>query len=462
MQTGASRLNKKPKSITKERQKAIRSLFPEVFVEGKINWDRFQLALSSEIDSDEEQFGLTWKGKRSCYQMIRDPPQGDVVPQPEESLNWDTTKNLFYEGDNLDILKKLQKSHRGKIKMIYIDPPYNTGKQFVYADKYSESLPSSNGTNKSKLEKSPSEQNNETAGRYHSNWLNMMFPRLFLARHLLTEDGVIFISIDDHEVHNLRHVLNEIFGEANFVEEIIWKKRSTPPNDKVIGAAHEYILVYAKNIRKVSLNLKPRSAKQLDRYQNPDDHPKGPWVAGDLMANIKGGRYVKSLYFPIVNPKTGEEHYPSSNGNWRFNKTKIEKLLEKGEIFFGDNGDRRPKLKRFLCDVKNGTPNTTLWDFVPLNTHGSMEMAKLFGISSIFDNPKPCGLILELLRLGSNKNGIILDFFSGSCTTAHAVLALNREDGGKRKFIMIQLPEPTSEGSEAYNAGYHTISEIGK
>jgi len=289
-----------------------------------------------------------------------------------------------------------------------------------------------------------------------------MYPRLFLSHPLLSEDGAIFISIDDHEVHNLRQILNEIFGEENFVEELIWKKKSTPPNNKMIGAIHEYILIYAKDIRKLSLNLRPRSSEQIQRYQNPDNHPKGPWIPGDLMSNVKGGRYVKSLYFPIINPNTGEKHYPNSNGNWRFNKKKIEELIKKGDIYFSDNGDRRPKLKRFLSDVKEGTPNTTLWDFVPLNTHGSLEMRKLFGVSSIFDNPKPCGLIIELLKLGSNRDDIILDFFSGSCTTAHAVLELNYQDGGHRNFIMVQLPEPTKEKSEAFKAGFKTVSDIGK
>ncbi|MDQ1273797.1 MAG: adenine-specific DNA-methyltransferase, partial [Planctomycetota bacterium] len=200
----------------------------------------------------------------------------------------------------------------------------------------------------------------------------------------------------------------------------------------------------------------------VERYQNPDNHPKGPWTAGDLMSNVKGGRYVKSLYFPIVNPIAGEEHFPTSNGNWRFNKKKIDGLISKGGIYFGDNGDRRPKLKRFLSDVKEGAPNTTLWDFVPLNTRGSLEMKELFGISTIFDNPKPCGLIIELLKLGSNKDDLVLDFFSGSSTTAHAVLALNEEDGCNRKFIMVQLAEPKNVDSEASKAGYSTIADIGK
>ncbi|MDD5616582.1 MAG: site-specific DNA-methyltransferase [Candidatus Methanoperedens sp.] len=304
--------------------------------------------------------------------------------------------------------------------------------------------------------------NSKDSGHYHSNWLSMMYPRLFLARNLLKEDGVIFVSIDDNEVHNLRLMMNEVFGEENFIEQIIWKKRSTPPNDKVIGASHEYIVIYCKNLELVSLNLRPRTEEQVARYKNPDNHPKGPWTSGDLMANIKGGRYVKSLYFPIINPNTGEEHYPSSNGNWRFNKEKIEELMKNNEIYFGEDGLSRPKLKRFLCDVKEGITYTTLWDFVPFNTQGSNEMTELLGNLAIFDNPKPAGLLRELCNLGMNSNDIVFDFFSGSGTIAHAVLELNTEDGGNRKFIMVQLPEKCDEKSEAFKAGYKTISDIGK
>lgn len=290
----------------------------------------------------------------------------------------------------------------------------------------------------------------------------MIYSRLRLARNLLTDDGVIFISIDDNELENLKKVCNEIFGEENFIACAIWKKRSTPPNDKVIGAAHEYILMYAKSLPDVGLNLRKRTSEQLSRYKNPDNHPKGPWMSDNLMANVKGGRYVQSLYYPIVNPNTGEEHYPSSNGNWRFNQEKMQQLISNNEIYFGKDGKGRPKLKRFLSEVKDGITYTTLWDFVPLNLRGSAEMTELLGNLKIFDNPKPSGLLLELCRLGSQKDSIILDFFSGSGTTAHSVMQLNKEDGGNRKFIMVQLPELTDEKSEAYNAGFSNICEIGE
>lgn len=453
----------KSRSITEEQREKLRQLFPEIFTEEKIDWDRLQQTLGTHLENGKERFGLTWRGKAECFRIIQEPSIGTLLPAPGESVDWDTTENLFIEGDNLETLKLLQKSYYGKVKMIYIDPPYNTGKEFIYPDKYAESLDTYLAyTGQVDAEGKKFSTNTETGGRYHSNWLNMMFPRLFLARNLLRDDGVIFVSIDDHEVHNLREMMNEIFGEENFIESIIWKKRSTPPNDQIIGAAHEYVLIYSKDIQHLSLNLRQRTGDQLERYQNPDNHPKGVWAPGDLMANVKGGRYVKSLYFPIINPNTGEEHYPSSKGNWRFNKEKIEELIRNGEIYFGDNGKGRPKLKRFLSDVKRGITYTTLWDFVPLNTQGSNEMAELLGNMTIFNNPKPSGLVLEMLKLGSSQDSIILDFFAGSCTTAHSILELNKEDGGSRKFITVQLPEPTGEDSEAFKAGYKTIADIGK
>ncbi|MGB8216001.1 MAG: site-specific DNA-methyltransferase [Candidatus Methanoperedens sp.] len=369
----------------------------------------------------------------------------------------------------MEVLKVLQKSYFGKIKMIYIDPPYNTGNdKFIYPDKFSEtrdeylSRIGDRDETGYMTREGLFRTNSKDSGHYHSNWLSMMYPRLFLSRNLMREDGVIFVSIDDNEVHNLRLMMNEVFGEENFIEQIIWKKRSTPPNDQVIGASHEYIVIYCKNLELVSLNLRPRTEEQVERYKNPDNHPKGPWTSGDLMANIKGGRYVKSLYFPIINPNTGEEHYPSSNGNWRFNKEKIEELIRNNEIYFGEDGTSRPKLKRFLCDVKEGITYTTLWDFVPFNTQGSKEMTELLGNLAIFDNPKPVGLLKELSKLGMNRNDIVLDFFSGSGTIAHSILELNKEDDGNRKFLVVQLPEKTDNNSEAYKAGYETIAEIGK
>jgi len=445
-------------SITDEQQAKLKALFPEIFTEGgKVDFERLKLTLGGTVDTGKERYGMNWPGKADCFKTIQRPSMATLVPARSESVNFDTTENLIIEGDNLEVLKLLQKSYLGRVKMIYVDPPYNTGNEFIYPDDFSESLETYlRYTGQVDAEGRKFSTNTETDGRFHSKWLNMMYPRLFLARNLLGDDGVIFISIDDAEVDNLRKLCNEIFGEENFIEQIIWKKRSTPPNDKMIGANHDYILIFAKNVESVGLNLRERSQEQLDRYKNPDKHPKGEWTAGDLMANVKGGRYVASLNFPIKNPNTGEEHYPSSNGNWRFSKDRIAELMANNEIYFGEDGKGRPKLKRFLRDVKDGITYPTIWDFAPLNTEGSAEMASLLGSMTAFENPKPSGLIVELLKLGSSKDGIVLDFFAGSGTTGHAVFAQNLEDGGTRKFILVQLPEPTGRNE------FKTIADITK
>jgi adenine-specific DNA-methyltransferase len=443
--------------LTARKEELLR-LFPMVRTEdGLIDFEKLKRLLGEFADVGRERYGMTWPGKAECFQAIQIPSMGTLLPIPTESLNFDTTENLFIEGDNLEALKLLQKSYVGKIKMVYIDPPYNTGSDFIYPDNYSESLQAYlEYTKQVDDEGRRFGTNSDTEGRFHSRWMNMIYPRLHLAWNLLSDDGVIFISIDDGEEANLRKMCDEVFGEENFVEKIIWKKRSTPPNDKIIGANHDYILIFAKNINSLSLNLRARTDIQVARYKNSDNHPKGPWAPGDLMANVKGGRYVPSLYFPIKNPKTGEEHYPGKNGNWRFNKGKIEQLIANNEIYFGEDGKGRPKLKRFLRDVKEGVTYPTIWDFVPLNTQGSEEMTKIFGNMTTFENPKPSGLIKELLRLGSDEDSIVLDYFAGSGTTAHAVLELNKETQGNRKFILIQLPEPTN------NKDFPTIAEITK
>jgi adenine-specific DNA-methyltransferase len=349
------------------------------------------------------------------------------------------------------------------VKCIYIDPPYNTGNDFVYKDNFKEGERAyweQTGVTQAGVKMST---NTRSDGRFHSNWLNMIYPRLLVARQLLREDGVIFVSIDDNEVTHLRKVMDEVFGEANFVAQILWKKRSTPPNDKVIGANHDYIISYAKSIENVGLNLRERGDKQLARFQNPDNHPKGEWAPGDLMANVKGGRYVESLYFPIVNPTTGEEHYPGTpeaKSNWRFNKDRITQLIANNEISFGEDNRGRPKLKRFLSEVKEGMTYPSIWDFVPLNTRGTTEMELMFSNGRIFDNPKPVGLLSELFRLGADNDSIIFDFFGGSGSSAQAVFELNKEDEGTRKVISVQIPEATDVSSEAHKAGFKKISDI--
>ncbi len=468
--------------IIENQLEKLKQLFPEAITEGKIDWEKLQATLGKEnIEFLNERYVLNWAGKADAFKVLQQSTTATLKPCPGEGINdgfgslsfgegrGGASENVFIEGENLEVLKVLQKAYYGKVKCIIIDPPYNTGNDsFIYPDSFKESKEDYQKRIGDKdeegylMKEGLFRKNSKDSGHYHSNWLCMMYPRLFLAKNLLRDDGVIFVHIDDNEVHNLRLIMNEIFGEENFIVQILWKKRSTPPNDQIIGTNHDYILVFAKDKLKVNLNLRTRNKEQIERYKNPDNHTKGPWTAGDLMANVKGGRYVASLYFPIINPKTEEEHFPSSNGNWRFSKETIQRLISNNEIYFGEDGKGRPKLKRFFSEVKDGITYPSIWDFVPLNTKGSQEMSELLGNMNIFDNPKPVGLINEIIRLATDKACFILDFFAGSATTAQAVLELNKEDGGNRKFILVQLPELCNEESEAYKAGYKTIADIGK
>jgi len=458
--------------FTQENIAKLAELFPNCITESTdekgvlkraIDFDQLRQELSSSIvEGSQERYQLNWPGKREALLTANAPIAKTLRPCREESVDFDTTKNLFIEGDNLDALKLLQETYLNKVKMIYIDPPYNTGRDFVYDDDFAEDAESF--LFKSLQTSASGERlvaNPESNGRFHSDWLSMMYARIRLARSLLAEDGIFLASIDDGEISNLRKICDEVFGEDQFTAQIIWKKRNTPPNDKVIGAQHDYILLYVKNGLS-GINLRTRTQDQIDRYKNPDNHPKGPWVAGDLSGNVKGGRYSQALNYPIKNPNTGEQYFPPNNGNWRFNGARIEKLISEDAIYFGKDGKSAPKLKRFLCDVKEGATWTSLWDFAPFNTSGSNEMGEIFGNSVIFENPKPVGLLEYIVELGSVPDAIVLDFFAGSSTTAHAVMKKNAEDGGKRRYIMVQIPEPCDEKSEAFKAGYKTIAEIGK
>lgn len=442
----------------------LQSLFPEAFAEGKVQFDVLKQLLGGVVDESDEKYGLNWHGKRRARQIALTPSTGTLRPCPDESVDWDTTQNLMIEGDNLEVLKLLQKSYAGKVKMIYIDPPYNTGKDFVYPDNFRDSIGNYLELTGQVEGGAKLTANSDTSGRFHTDWLNLMYPRLKLARTLLREDGILLVSLDDGEIDNLRLLLKEIFGEENFVAQILWKKRSSPPNDKIIGANHDYIALFCRNIDSVKLNLKERSQDQLERYRNPDNHPKGVWAPGDLMANVKGGRYVETLNYPIVNPTTGQSHLPSvtERGNWRFSKEKIEALIAQNEIYFGEDGKGRPKLKRFLCDVKDGVSYSTIWDFVPLNTKGSSEMQELFGNSTVFESPKPVGLIQELTKLGTENGDLIMDFFAGSGTTGHAVMAQNSLDNGSRRFILVQLPESLEAQKNEQKTAYDYCEQLNK
>jgi adenine-specific DNA-methyltransferase len=442
----------------------LADLFPAAVKDGALDVEalRAELGDFEEIKPGDETYELNWVGKQAAKKEAFKPLLGKTLALKDDGKNCETTQNIYIEGDNLEALKLLRQNYYGEVKMIYIDPPYNTGKDFVYTDKFtaradeSEEEEGAISNEGKRLVK-----NEKTSNRFHARWLDMMYPRIRLAKDLLNEEGIIFISIDDGEITNLRALCDEVFGEDKFAAQIIWKKRNTPPNDRVIGAQHDYILVYVKTSLS-GIRLRPRSVDQIARYKNPDNHPKGPWAAGDLTGNVKGGRYSAALYFPVVNPNTGKEFFPANNGNWRFNADKIKTLIANDEIYFGKDGTSAPKLKRFLADVKEGATWTSLWDFAPFNTDGSNEMQEIFGNSVLFESPKPSGLIKLICQAGSGPNDLVLDFFSGSSTTAHAVMQLNAEDGGKRRHIMVQLPEVCDSSTEASKAGYKTIAEIGK
>lgn len=454
-------LDGKTPDLAEENIDKLKQLFPEVFTEGKIDFGKLQQVLGEYVEDSNERYNFTWNGKGRALRLSQTPSLGTLRPCKEESKDWDTTQNLYIEGDNLEVLKLLQKSYYSKVKMIYIDPPYNTGKDFVYKDDFHDSL-----ENYKKITGQVDDSGNalstntEASGRYHTDWLNMMYPRLRLARNLLSDDGVIFISIDDNEVHNLRKICDEVFGEDNFIAQVIWERAFSPVNlKKHFSESHDYILSFAKNIDFLVCNGLPRSEEADNRYSNPDNDPRGKWASADLSV----GPAIQSNIYEITTP-SGRVVLPPSGYSWRLSKERFIEFLNDNRIWFGEEGNGVPRIKRFLSEVKQGITPMTIWKHADVghSQKASQDLKELFDNKAYFTYPKPIELIKRILELYTNDNSIILDFFSGSSTTAHAVMQLNAEDGGNRKFIMVQLPEPTDEKSEAYKAGYMNICEIGK
>ena len=461
-------MNKIDENISK-----IAQLFPNCVTEAKgengeithkIDFDMLKQELSSTlVEGREERYQFTWPDKKQAILTANAPINKTLRPCREESVNFDETENLYIEGDNLEVLKLLQETYLGKIKMIYIDPPYNTGNDFVYNDDFSQDADAyMSNSGQTDEDGNRLVANTESNGRFHTDWLNMIYPRLKLAKDLLSDDGVIFISIDDNEVENLKKVCNEIYGEENLIECLIWKKRATPPNDKNIGRIHEFILCYAKNITAVTLGLLPRDEKSINRYSNPDNDARGPWVASDLSANGKGGRIVQSCIYPIHNPFNNKDYYPSEGRCWLFNKEKMDSWIKEGRVAFRENTGA-PFLKRYLSEVRQGLTLPTIMTEFGFSQTSAAEGDKLFQKKGVFEYAKPTTLINPLIRIGCpEKDGIILDFFSGSSTTAHAIFQLNAELVENRKFIMVQIPELCDDKSEAKKAGYSNICEIAK
>ena len=439
-----------------DRLRELAAVVPEAFADGKINWDTLREALGETLeDETQEHFGLFWPGKREARRLASMPSKGTLVPQPGQGVGEDTTHNLFIEGDNLEVLKLLQKSYAGRVKLIYIDPPYNTGKDFVYPDDYSEPLEAYlNRTGQVDEAGQLLTTNSRASGRFHSSWLNMMYPRLLLARQLLKDDGSIFVSIDDNEIHNLREMMNEIFGEENFIATVIWQKKYTRSNDaRWFSDNHDYILVYAKSNEYFSLNLQPRSEDQLAAYSNPDKHPKGVWKATPLHAK-SGNNSNFTFRF-----KNGVTWSPPPGTYPRFSKETLARQDENDEIWFGPNGKSVPSRKTFLLEAKQGVTPVTIWLYEEVgHTHEANNELKELDMAGVFDNPKPSRLIKRIIELSTNQTGddIILDFFAGSGTTAQAVIQQNKADSGNRRFIIVQIPEPTQ------NKKFPYISEITK
>lgn len=470
------KLKMQSENLVDENIEKIAKLFPNCVTEGKnengqvtklVDFDLLKQELSKVVvDGNDERYTLNWAGKKQAILTANSPINATLRPCREESVDFDHTKNLYIEGDNLDVLKLLRETYLGKVDTIYIDPPYNTGNDFVYEDDFATSTEDYLQASKSYDEQGNKLfQNNDSNGRFHSDWLSMMYSRLKLAKDLLSEQGVIFISIDDNEYENLRKICNEIFGENNFVSNIIWQKKYSPQNDATyFSTMHDYILCVAKKKKHNKSDygweriLLPRDEKMNSRYSNPDNDPRGDWKPGDFTAE---GPTPNCIY-EIVSP-TGKVFLPPQGKRWVFNKENYEALRQDDRIWFGKDGNNVPALKRFASEVQQGMVPNTIWfyDDVGHTQEGKQEANKLFE-APVFDYPKPVRLIKRILQVSTKSNGTFLDFFSGSGTSAHAVMQLNAEDSGNRKFIMVQLPEVCDEKSEAYKNGYKNICEIGK
>jgi len=428
---------------------ALRALFPELITEGKegvaVNLDVLkQLVGDKTVTDAEEKYGLNWHGKRRARQLALTPSTGTLRPCPEDSVDWDTTQNLMIEGDNLEVLKLLQKSYAGKVKLIYIDPPYNTGKDFVYPDNFQDNiknyleLTGQTGEGGKKLS-----SNTEDSGRFHTDWLNMMYPRLKLAWNLLREDGLIVVSISDAEAHNLRIILDEIFGEKNFIGCVIWNSTKSVTNTALISVSHTHNFIFA---RSKAYFTEHRSHFRLpedgDGFSNTDGDSRGPWKADPFQV---GGERKNQMY-PVTNPKTGEVYRPNPGCSWKNELSVFQQLLADKRIIFGVSGEAGPQRKRFLSEAEErGKVTKTLWEEIDTTTNATRDLKQLMG-DMIFDNPKPIELLARFIQLGTHdpSNAIVVDFFAGSGTTGNAVFSQNASDGGSRRFILVQLPEPLS------------------
>lgn len=456
--------------LVAENLATLRALFPELITEGPdgvaVNLDVLkQLVGDATVTDAEEKYGLNWHGKRRARQLALTPSTGTLRPCPEESVDWETTQNLMIEGDNLEVLKLLQKSYAGKVKLIYIDPPYNTGKDFVYPDNFQDNiknyleLTGQVGEGGRKLS-----SNTEASGRFHTDWLNMMYPRLKLARDLLVEDGAIFVSIDNNELKNIVHILDAVFGQENFVSVFVWEKRTTRENRKVFSVNHDYIVCYARDKQAFEKTrcLLPRSEENEDRFLNPDDDPRGPWQSVSMNAQAGPGRRKEQFY--TVTTPSGRKVTPPSGRCWVFTEDRFLELTEDGRIWFGEDGSNVPRLKCFRSESPDGIVPHTLWRAEEVGTTDTAKKAikDLFDGIEVFDTPKPVDLLQRIVQIGSSSNDkdITLDFFGGAGPICEAIYQQNLVDSFQRRFIVVQLPESLPVDSPARKLGFRTLSQV--
>lgn len=453
-------------NLTADNIARLKALFPDLVTEGKqgaaINLDVLKaLVGDATVNDADEKYGLNWHGKRAARQLALTPSTGTLRPCPEDSVDWDTTQNLMIEGDNLEVLKLLQKSYAGKVKLIYIDPPYNTGKDFVYPDNFHNGIQNYLELTGQVEGGRRISSNTEASGRFHTDWLNMIYPRLKLAHSLLKDDGVIFVSIADHEIHNLRAAMNEVFGEENFIASVIWQKVFSPKNSaRHFSEDHDYVVVYAKSSDIWTPRLLPRTEEMEARYANPDNDPRGPWTSGDLSAR----NYYGEGTYPVTCPSGRVIDGPPPGTYWRVSKTKFDEMDRDKRIWWGADGGNMPRLKRFLSEVKAGRIPQTLWTYEEVGHTQEAKKELMAAVAFpnsdvVFDTPKPTRLMRRILQIGTSPEAddIVVDFFAGTGTTMDALFAQNAEDGGKRRCILVQLPEPLT-GAES--VGWTTIADV--
>jgi adenine-specific DNA-methyltransferase len=462
---GANPVERQSVDLVRENIARLKELFPEAVSEGKVDFEKLKATLGEIVEDKPERYSFTWAGKRDAIRLLQVPSRATLKPCPQESVNWATTKNLFIEGENLEVLKLLYKSYAGRVKMIYIDPPYNTGNDFIYPDDFTDPLCAylkltghmgEDGQRTDPDDFMGALRNTVNSARYHSAWLSMMYPRLFVARQMLSEDGLIFVSIDDHELHNLRSIMNEVFGEEGFVAQLIWKARQFPDSRALthVSTDHEYILVYSRGEGAFLRGVERDESK----FDNPDNDPRGPWMSRSMLG-LATKEQRPNLHYEVTDPNTGRKFSPPASTGWRYSHQRMQELIDAGCILFPAESTGRPREKKFRKDLADDFSSfPSIVDDIH-TAQGTAEIRELFGFQA-FDFPKPSDLVKRLIKQSTKDGDIILDFFAGSGTTAQAVLSHNRENGSSCQFICVQLPEATGDDSEVHRRGFPTITAL--